>query len=94
MDVLGFIEIFAKSVYAIKMIYYTYVLQEAELRRISDQQKNVAANRNWQQPRHEKHLPDSIIQSLTQRVQNRTNINERNQHNRRYSLNNLSNILI
>uniref|UniRef100_V5GIF7 LIM zinc-binding domain-containing protein n=1 Tax=Anoplophora glabripennis TaxID=217634 RepID=V5GIF7_ANOGL len=60
-----------------------WVFQEAELRRISDQQKNVAANRNWQQPRHEKHLPDSIIQSLTQRVQNRTNINERNQQNRR-----------
>ncbi|KAJ8975976.1 hypothetical protein NQ317_000680 [Molorchus minor] len=60
-----------------------WIFQEAELRRISDQQKNVAANRNWQQPRHEKHLPDSIIQSLTQRVQNRTNINERNQQNRR-----------
>ncbi|KAJ8917972.1 hypothetical protein NQ315_002668 [Exocentrus adspersus] len=60
-----------------------WVFQEAELRRISDQQNNVVANRNWQQPRHEKHLPDSIIQSLTQRVQNRTNINERSQQHRR-----------
>ncbi|KAJ8947132.1 hypothetical protein NQ318_002492 [Aromia moschata] len=60
-----------------------WIFQEAELRRISDQQKNVATNRNWQQPRHEKHLPDSIIQSLTQRVQNRTNVVERNQQNRR-----------
>ncbi|CAH0562651.1 unnamed protein product [Brassicogethes aeneus] len=64
-----------------------WLIQEAELRRISDQQKNAFSNRNnWQpQPpsRHEKHLPDSIIHSLTQRVQNRTNINERNPQIRR-----------
>ncbi|RZC35934.1 LIM and calponin -likey domains-containing protein 1 [Asbolus verrucosus] len=59
-----------------------WLIQEAELRRISEQ-KNAAANRNWQQPRQEKHLPDSVIQTLTQRAQNRAEITERNQPIRR-----------
>ncbi|EFA11200.1 LIM and calponin homology domains-containing protein 1 isoform X1 [Tribolium castaneum] len=58
-----------------------WLIQEAELRRISEQ-KN-AASRNWQQPRQEKHLPDSVIQTLTQRAQNRAEINDRNQPVRR-----------
>lgn len=51
-----------------------WLFQEAELRRLSDQQKN-----RWQsQQRPEKHLPDSIIQSLTQRVQTRSNFANNN----------------
>nr|XP_023029236.1 uncharacterized protein LOC111517344 isoform X2 [Leptinotarsa decemlineata] len=40
-----------------------WVIQEAELRRISDQKKNIASNMNWQQPRP--------------RTQNRLNANDR-----------------
>lgn len=43
------------------------VLQEAEHRRITEQHQRQAAN-NTRQP---KHLPDAIIMSLTQRVQQR-----------------------
>ncbi|KAF7268509.1 hypothetical protein GWI33_018387 [Rhynchophorus ferrugineus] len=62
-----------------------WVFQEAELRRISDQQQKTAViNRtNWQQQRQEKPLPDSVIQTITQRVQNRTSLTERNQPIRR-----------
>ncbi|KAH0816731.1 hypothetical protein MTP99_019512 [Tenebrio molitor] len=59
-----------------------WLIQEAELRRISEQ-KNGPTNRNWQQPRQEKHLPDSVIHTLTQRAQNRVELNERNQAIRR-----------
>ncbi|XP_066248867.1 LIM domain only protein 7 [Euwallacea similis] len=61
-----------------------WVIQEAELRRLTDQQK-VPSNRNsWQQGKHDKPLPDSVIQTITQRVQNRNSMNERNQHNVRH----------
>ncbi|KAK9723236.1 LIM domain [Popillia japonica] len=55
-----------------------WLYQEAEFRRISEQENAAAIqNRNWQ-PRSDKHIPDSVIQSLTQRVQNRGVITDRN----------------
>ncbi|XP_060515801.1 uncharacterized protein LOC132695522 isoform X2 [Cylas formicarius] len=62
-----------------------WVFQEAELRRLSEQhQKNAPAPKNWQQhSRQEKPLPDSVIHTITQRVQNRTSANERIQALRR-----------
>lgn len=50
-----------------KILMILYVIQEAELRRLSEQQANMARNRS----RQEKPLPDSVIKSLTQRVQNK-----------------------
>lgn len=65
-----------------------WVFQEAELRRIQEQQqKTTAANKSsWQSGRQEKPLPDSVIQTITQRVQNRNSLNDRNQPIRRTDL--------
>ncbi|XP_063928121.1 uncharacterized protein Smash isoform X3 [Zophobas morio] len=59
-----------------------WLIQEAELRRLSEQ-KNPPSNRTWQQPRQEKHLPDAVIQTLTQRAQNRADVTDRSQAIRR-----------
>lgn len=48
-----------------------WLYQEAELRRLEEQQRNASPKRNWPQKRQEKHIPEPIIQTLTQRVQNR-----------------------
>ncbi|XP_030756556.1 spindle pole body component 110 [Sitophilus oryzae] len=56
-----------------------WVFQEAELRRITDQQQKAASTRNSWQQRQDKPLPDAIINTITQRVQNRNSLNERNQ---------------
>ncbi|KAF5300388.1 hypothetical protein FQR65_LT01009 [Abscondita terminalis] len=47
-----------------------WLFQEAELRRLEEQQKN-ASKRNWPQKRQAKHIPEPIIQTLTHRVQTR-----------------------
>lgn len=63
-----------------------YCIQEAEQRRISEQQKNAVPSsvQNWKLTRPEKHLPDSVIQTLTQRVQNKVILSERNLPGRRF----------
>ncbi|KAF2905394.1 hypothetical protein ILUMI_00783 [Ignelater luminosus] len=63
-----------------------WLYQEAELRRLADQ-KNGSPKRNWQPTRQEKHIPEPIIQTLTQRVQNRAIHTERNQSTTRRSEN-------
>lgn len=63
-----------------------WLIQEAEQRRLSEQQKFTVpppAVPSWKMTRPEKHLPDSIIQTLTQRVQNKINLSDRNLHSRR-----------
>ncbi|KAL1493264.1 hypothetical protein ABEB36_011349 [Hypothenemus hampei] len=51
-----------------------WVIQEAERRRLADQSKS-----NWKTSgKQEKPLPDSVIETITQRVQNRQSLNERN----------------
>ncbi|KAH1029594.1 hypothetical protein HUJ05_002805 [Dendroctonus ponderosae] len=58
-----------------------WVIQEAELRRLSEHhQKATSPIRSSQ---HEKPLPDSVIQTITQRVQNRSGLIDRAQPRKR-----------
>ncbi|KAF5283583.1 hypothetical protein FQA39_LY17285 [Lamprigera yunnana] len=56
-----------------------WLYQEAELRRLKEQETNMLLpKRNRVQKKQEKHIPDPIIQTLTQRVQNRGFYNDKN----------------
>ncbi|CAG9759474.1 unnamed protein product [Ceutorhynchus assimilis] len=57
-----------------------WVYQEADLQRLK--QQKVESGHDWQ-GKQDKPLPDSVIQTITQRVQYRNSLNERNQHVRR-----------
>jgi len=55
--------------------------------------RKSAPTRNWT-ANQEKHIPEYVIQSLTQRVQNRNGSNERNPIQRRLALSLLKHALL
>ncbi|CAB3367716.1 Hypothetical predicted protein [Cloeon dipterum] len=61
----------SSSAFGLANYHQHWLVQEAEHRRITEQQQRQAAKQQQQQP--QKHLPDAIIMSLTQRVQQRQN---------------------